>query len=157
MLRIALFGVAVAALAGTPSVAQAPRPAGRPAPKAAAPQPPAPPPIFPCRTAEEVCYLGIVMSGQVVVLYTNATNAQGIDEKPVDVMGADGAKIDMAKENGRVVMLTGAYDPKTGLSKAEIVEVASPLASLAVKAQLAAGAAEGGGPPGAKGGAPRRR
>jgi hypothetical protein len=122
--------------------------------KAAAQPEPAPVQIFPCRTAEEVCHLGVVVGSQVAILYSNAPNAQGIEPKPVDVAGADGAKIDMTKNAGRVVMLTGEFDPKTGLTKAEVVEVASPLASLAIKAQLAGGAEEA--PPAAKGGAKRR-
>ena len=124
-----------------------------PAKDAAQPEP-APVQIFPCRTAEEVCHLGVVVGSQVAILYSNAPNAQGIEPKPVDVAGADGAKIDMTKNAGRVVMLTGEFDPKTGLTKAEVVEVASPLASLAIKAQLAGGAEEA--PPAAKGGAKRR-
>ena len=123
-------------------------------PKAAAQPEPAPVQIFPCRTAEEVCHLGVVVGSQVAILYSNAPNAQGIEPKPVDVAGADGSKIDMTKNAGRVVMLTGEFDPKVGLTKAEVVEVASPLASLAIKAQLAGGAEEA--PPAAKGGAKRR-
>lgn len=119
---------------------------------AAAPEPP-PLQIFPCRTQEEVCHLGVVVGSQVAILYTNAPAAQGVDPTPVDVTGSDGQKVDMTKNAGRVVMLTGDYDPKAGISKAEVVEVASPLASLAIKAQLAGGADE---PPPAKGGAKRR-
>lgn len=122
-----------------PAEAQQRKPA--PAKPAAAPEP-APVQIFPCRTAEEVCYLGVVVGSQVAILYTNAPNAQGIEPTPVDVAGPDGQKIDMAKNAGRVVMLTGEFDPKSGLGKADVVEVASPLASLAIKAQLAAGAEE---------------
>lgn len=142
-----LAGVGVAEAQGRP-------PARQPA-KPAAEAPPPPPPIFPCRTAEEICFLGIVVNGQVAVLFTNAPNAQGIEAKPVDAAGPDGAKLDLAKEAGRVVMLTGTYDAKAGLQKAEIVEVASPLASLAVKAQLAGGGDEPA--PGGKGGPPKRR
>ena len=120
---------------------------------AAAPEPP-PLQIFPCRTAEEVCHLGVVVGSQVAILYTNAPNAQGADPSPVDVTGPDGQKVDMTKNSGRVVMLTGDFDPKAGVTKAEIVEVASPLASLAIKAQLAGGGEEP--PPAAKGGGKRR-
>ncbi|WP_333615339.1 hypothetical protein [Enterovirga sp.] len=110
---------------------------GAPAkPAAAAPEPVQ---IFPCRTAEEICHLGVVVGSQVAILYSNAPAAQGADPTPVDVTGPDGQKIDLSKNAGRVVMLTGDFDPKTGIGKAEVVEVASPLASLAVKAQLAAG------------------
>lgn len=112
-----------------------------PAKPAAAPEPPALQ-IFPCRTAEEVCHLGVVVGSQVAVLYTNAPNAQGVDPTPVDVAGPDGQKIDLSKDAGRVVMLTGEFDPKTGISKGAVVEVASPLASLAIKAQLAGGGEE---------------
>lgn len=136
------------ALAGA---AEAQQRKGAPAkPAAAAPEPPAVQ-IFPCRTAEEVCHLGVVVGNQVAILYTNAPDAQGVDPTPVDVAGPDGQKIDMSKNAGRVVMLTGTFDPKTGISKAEVVEVASPLASLAIKAQLAGGGDEPPAPP-AKGG-----
>ena len=147
-----------AALAAGAANAQAPRgPARAPAPPAAQPQPPAPPPFTPCRTAEEVCFLGIVVGSQVLVIYTNAQNATGL-EKPLDVTGADNAKLDLAANAGRVVMLTGTLDPKAGLTKAELVEVASPLASLAIKAQLAAGGPpEEAAIPGAKAAPPRRR
>ncbi|MBV9078590.1 MAG: hypothetical protein JO048_14045 [Methylobacteriaceae bacterium] len=139
-MKVALTAALTLTLAAGATLAQAPGPRGpaRPPGPQAAPQPPAPPPIFPCRTAEEICYLGIVVNGQVAVLYTNAQKSEGIDAKPVDVAGPDGAKLDLAAQNGRAVMLTGTYDPKAGLTKAELVEVASPLASLAVKAQLAA-------------------
>jgi hypothetical protein len=125
----------------SPALAQTQAPARPPAAKGAAPaQPPAPPPVFPCRTAQETCYLGIVVGSQVAILFTNAPNAEG-SEKPVDVAGADGAKTDLSANDGRVVMLAGSYDPKTGI-KGEVVEVASPLVSLSIKAQLAAGAPE---------------
>src|SRR4051812_4820257 len=125
----------------SPAAAKARAPPPPPAARGAAPaQPPAPPPVFPCRTAQETCYLGIVVGSQVAILFTNAPNAEG-SEKPVDVAGADGAKTDLSANDGRVVMLAGSYDPKTGI-KGEVVEVASPLVSLSIKAQLAAGAPE---------------
>ena len=114
-------------------------PAGR-AP-AAAPAEPAPPPIFPCRTQTETCFLGVVIGSQLAVIFTNVPNGQGIDAKPVDVAGPDGAKMDLAPHAGRVVMLAGSYDPASGI-KGELVEVASPLVSLTVKAQLGAGGPE---------------
>jgi hypothetical protein len=49
---------------------------------------------------------------------------------------APGTPLDLAPHLGRVVMLTGALDPKLGLSKAELVEVASPLLSFALKSML---------------------
>jgi hypothetical protein len=135
--------------------AEAQQKKGGAAPKQqAAPEPP-PLQIFPCRTAEEVCHLGVVIGSQVAILYSNAQNAQGAEPTPVDVTGADGQKIDMTKDAGRVVMLTGDFDPKAGLTKAQVVEVASPLASLAIKAQLAGGGDEPPPPP-AKGGGKRR-
>ena len=120
-------------------------PAGRaPAP---APAEPAPPPLFPCRTQAETCFLGVVIGTQVAVIFTNVPNGQGIDAKPVDIAGADGAKIDLAPHAGRVVMLAGSYDPASGI-KGELVEVASPLVSLTVKAQLGAGGPEPAAPSG---------
>jgi hypothetical protein len=142
----AALAVAAFPILLSPALAQAP--ARPPAGKAAAPaQPPAPPPIFPCRTAEETCFLGIVIGSQVAILFTNTQNTEGVD-KPVDVTGADGAKTDLSPNAGRAVMLAGSYDPKTGI-RGEVVEVASPLVSLSIKAQLGAGAPEGpaGAPP----------
>lgn len=154
---LAAAALAFAALLPTADAqAQAAKqPARIPAAAAAPQQPPAAPPFVPCQNAEEVCYLGIVVGSQVLVVYTNAPNAAGL-EKPIDVTGPDNAKIDLARNAGRVVMLTGTLDPNAGLTKAELVEVAGPLQSLAIKAQLA------GGPPeepaaAAKGAAPRRR
>jgi hypothetical protein len=127
---------------------QARPPAGKPA-TGAAQQPPAAPPIFPCRTEQETCFLGIVVGSQVAILFTNAQNAQA--DRPVDVSGADGAKTDLSANAGRVVMLAGSYDPKTGI-KGEVVEVASPLVSLSIKAQLGEGseAPSSAGPKGAQ-------
>lgn len=109
-------------------------------------QPPPALPVFLCRTAEEVCFLGIVTGkNEVAVVFTNAQQAEGIDAKPVAVLtgdspGAAGSAtpMDLAPHLGRVVMLTGTYDPQAGLTKAELVEVASPLVSLTIKAQLSA-------------------
>jgi hypothetical protein len=129
--------VSAAAQQGRPPGPQTKPPAaGQPQPQA---QVPSPPPIFPCRTAEEICFLGIVTGkSQIAVLFTNAEKAEGIDAKPIEVLSgeAPGAALDLAPHLGRVVMLTGAYDSQAGLTKAELVEVATPLASLVVKAQL---------------------
>jgi hypothetical protein len=139
------LGAALAALALPVALssaqAQAPgrAPAGRP-PAPAAQQQPAPPPIFPCRTEQETCFLGFVVGSQVLILFTNAQNVDDTD-KPVDVAGADGAKADLSTNAGRVVMLAGTYDPKAGI-KGEVVEVASPLVSLSIKAQLGGDAPE---------------
>jgi len=139
--------VAVAAVALLVSSAAAqqgrpPGPQGKPPPQPAAP---APPSIFPCRTAEEICFLGVVTGkNEIAVVFTNAEKADGIEAKPIPVTAAaaPGAvaalPLDLAPHLGRIVMLTGTYDPQAGLTKAELVEVASPLASLVVKAQLGA-------------------
>jgi hypothetical protein len=102
-------------------------------------------PFFPCRTAEEICFLGVVTGkNEIAVVFTNAEKADGIEAKPIPVTAAaaPGAvaalPLDLAPHLGRIVMLTGTYDPQAGLTKADIVEVASPLASLVVKAQLGA-------------------
>jgi hypothetical protein len=155
--------LAIAAMAALVSSAAAQQ--GRPpAPQAKPPaQPAAPalPPIFPCRTAEEVCFLGVVTGkNEVVVVFTNAEKADGIDAKPIAVAAAaaPGAvaamPLDLAPHLGRIVMLTGTYDPQAGLTKAELVEVASPLVSLVVKAQL--GAEEEPSPPAGKPQPPQR-
>jgi hypothetical protein len=140
--------IALAAFAAftAPAAAQQARPQGQPAKPPAESQrthaPPALPPIFACRTAEEVCFLGIVSGkSQIAVLFTNAEKADNIDAKPIEVLGSDAAgatPLDLAQHLGRVVMLTGAYDAQAGLTKAELVEVASPLVSLIVKAQIGA-------------------
>ncbi len=143
--------ITVAALLAlvTSAEAQQGRPPGGQKPpaqaqKAPPQQPPAPLPVFLCRTAEEVCFLGIVTGkSQIAVLFTNAEQAEGIEAKPIEVLtgdspGAAGSatRMDLAPHLGRVVMLTGTYDRQAGLTKAELVEVASPLVSLTIKAQL---------------------
>ena len=139
MKRITL-AAAILGTAATAALAQPARtPAGNaPAGKPPVAQQPAPPPIFPCRTEAETCFLGVVIGSQVAVIYTNVQKAEGLDAKPVDLLGQDGAKVDLAQNAGRVVMIAGSYEPKTGI-KGELVEVASPLASLVVKAQLGGG------------------
>jgi hypothetical protein len=157
-MRLILVATLAIALPASVALAQPARaPAGKPPagkPPAAQPQPPAPPPIFPCRTEGETCFLGVVIGSQVAVIYTNAKGAEGLDAKPVDVLGADGAKTDLGQNAGRAVMIAGSYDAKTGI-KGEVVEVASPLVSLTIKAQLGAGGADA--PPPGPAGAPRRR
>ena len=158
----AVIAAALAALS-LPALAQSQQnrpPAGQrpPAPAAQQPQPPSVPPVFLCRTAEEVCTLGIVTGdSQIAVIFTNAPGAEGVD-KPVDVSSGDGpgTPLDLSKNLGSVVLLTGTLDPKAGLTKAAVVEVASPLLSTLIKAQIAGSADEtppaGGGKP-----APRKR
>lgn len=185
-LAVVLATLAVA----LPALAQQPRPAPArpPQPPPAQPQPPEPPPgLFPCRTAAEICTIGIVTgNSQVAVLFTNAQPAPApaappapppagakpagraapaqtppepeIGDKPIEVVAgeAPGTPLDLAPHLGRVVMLTGVLDPKTGLSKAELVEVASPLLSFALKTMLTGDDAPDGAPTQA-GRAPGRR
>ena len=139
MMRVMIAAAALAALSSS-ALAQQGRPAPRPAAPAPAPaQEPPPPPIFLCRTQAEVCTLGIPTgANQIAVLFTNAPNAQA-SERPIDVLtGEAGTPLDLAPHLGRVVMLTGTFDPK-GLTMAELVEVASPLLSTLIKAQLLGG------------------
>jgi hypothetical protein len=159
-MRLVLAAAALAAFA-LPALAQgqpARPPAGQRPPAAQQqPQPPEPPPIFLCRTAEEVCTLGIVTgNNQIVVIFTNAPGAEGV-AKPIDVSSGDGSPLDLSQNMGRVVLLTGAYDPKTGLTKAELVEAASPLVSTLIKAQVAGGGDEGAPSRGGKPSAQRKR
>jgi len=157
-MRKLIVAAAFAALI-IPAEAQQGRPGPQTKPPAAGqtqPQPPAPqmPPIFPRRTAEEICFLGIVTGkSQIVVLFTNAEKAEGIDAKPVEVLSgeAPGAALDLAPHLGRVVMLTGAYDAQAGLTKAELVDVASPLLSFALKASLGGGDDQPPSPPAQRG------
>lgn len=141
-MRLLLAAALTAALSAGALAQQGrqPAPARPAAPGAGAPaaQAPAGPAIFPCRTAEEVCFLGIVTApSQVSILFTNAPGADSIEATPVTVSAGDagGAPIDMAQNVGRVVMLTGTYDPKAGVTKAQLVEVASPLVSALIKLQ----------------------
>ncbi|HEY7382757.1 MAG TPA: hypothetical protein VH743_03730 [Beijerinckiaceae bacterium] len=145
-MRIVIWVAALAVLV-TSAEAQQQRPQGQQKPppaQAKAPPPPAPPPLFPCRTAEEVCYLGVVTGpNQVAILFTNNPQADDLESKPVSVLSSDspaaagsGTPLDLGQHLGRVVMLTGTYDAQAGLTKAELVEVANPLVSLTVKAQL---------------------
>jgi hypothetical protein len=143
----AVICVAALAVLVSSADAQQPRPQAQqkpPAPARAQPQPPAPPPLFPCRTAEEICYLAVVTGpNQVAVVFTNNPQADGVESKPLDVFSSDtpaaagsGTPLDLSQHLGRVVMLTGTYDAQAGLTKADLVEVASPLVSLTVKAPM---------------------
>jgi hypothetical protein len=148
MRHLIVAAAALALFAGSAGAQQARPPAGQKPPAQAQqkppPQQPAPLPVFLCRTAEEVCFLGIVTgNNEILVVFTNAPQAEGIDAKPVAVLtgdspGAAGSAtpMDLAPHLGRVVMVTGTYDPQAGVTKAELVEVASPLVSLTLKAQL---------------------
>lgn len=142
-----ILAAAAAALLVCPALAQQ-RSQGRPPAQArpAQAQPPAQAPgpaLFPCRTEKEVCYIGVVVGSQLAILFTNAPGAETMEPKPItvfsDAAGSGGeapAKLDLAQHEGRVVMLTGEYDPKVGLTKAELVDVASPLLSFALKSQV---------------------
>jgi hypothetical protein len=155
-MRIVIALAALAALVSSAEAQQGRPPGQKPPAKPQQAAPPAPPPIFPCRTAEEVCHLGVVTgSNEVLVLFTNAPQPTGL-EKPVKVLSGDSpgaagsaTPLDLGQHMGRVVMLTGAFDREAGLTKAELVEVASPLLSLSIKAQLAGEEppAQGGKPP----------
>ncbi|WP_279356041.1 hypothetical protein [Methylobacterium indicum] len=136
------------ALAAVPAAAQ-PAPKGPPKPpppKDAPKEAPQPDPVaamlFPCRTPEETCYVGVVKDGKVTVLFTNDRKADEIAGKPMAVSG-DG--LDLARTENRTVMLVGSYDPKDGLTKAEVVDVASPLVAFALKTTIGGGEADEGG------------
>ncbi|MFE1600511.1 hypothetical protein [Methylobacterium sp. ID0610] len=132
--------------------------AAQPRPKAPPPPPKeaAPPPdaglLFPCRSEAETCYVGVAKDGKLTVLFTNDAKGQEISGKPLAVTGEGAGAPDLAKNDGKVVMLVGSYDPKAGLTKAELVDVASPLLAFAIKASLGGGEDQPPPPP-----APKRR
>lgn len=121
--------------------------------------PPPPPPqqqgapqgpglLFPCRSEKETCFVGSVKDGKLLVLFTNEPKAEESIGKPLAASaGEGGAALDLAASENRIVMVTGSYDPKAGLTKAEVVDVASPLVGFAIKASLGGGGEDG--PPGA--------
>ena len=134
------FVIAMAALAALSSPAlaqQQPRapgpPPARPAPQAQqAPQPP--PGMFPCRSVSEICHVVAVGNGnQGTLLFSNAPAAESKEGEPVTVQGAD-----LAAHAGRVVMLSGTF-AGAAINGAQIIDVATPLASLAIKQQFAGG------------------
>jgi hypothetical protein len=137
-MRLVLCAAALTALT-LPTLAQQPqRPPGqRPPAQRQQAQPPQPPPgFFPCRTAEEVCYIGVVTGpSQLAVMFTNNQQAEGIEAKPVELSSAEapGTPLDLAASLGRVVMVTGAYAANAGITKAEVVDIASPLLSFVMK------------------------
>lgn len=156
-MRILLASAFIAALSAS-AVAQQGRPAAPAKPAGAPPAQgqaqPAGPTVFPCRTPDEICFLGIVTAPtQVSILFTNAPGAESIEATPVTVSAgeAGGAPLDMAQNVGRVVMLTGAYDAKAGVTKAQLVEVASPLVSALIKLQAGGEEEEPPPPPAQKG------
>ena len=137
------LGLLIAAFAALPSFALAQGGGGRPAtssppPAAAQPQQPSVPSLFPCRTNEEICFVGVALpNNQISVLYTNHEKADDIGERALSVTGANGAALDLSQQAGRIVMLTGDFDGKGALNKAEIIDTATPLVSFAIKALLA--------------------
>jgi hypothetical protein len=160
-MRIAMLVVAFTALACVQQAQAAPKKAPPPKQPAAPEAAPAPQPgMFPCRTENEVCYVAIVTGkNTVAVQFSNAPQSDGIDDKPQNVFSDDAAStaLDLSQDLGRVVMLTGTYDAAKGISKAQVVDVASPLLSFLVKTQLGSGDDQG--PQGGGGGkgAPRKR
>jgi hypothetical protein len=159
-MRVLICLAALAALT-LPAVAQQRPPGQRPAQRQQAqpPQPPAPPPgFFPCRTAEETCYIGVVSGpSQLAVLFTNDQKAEGIEAKPVELSSteAPGTPLDLAGSVGRVVMVTGAYAQASGIAKAQVVDTATPLLSFTLKQM--AGDESGQAQPQRGGGRPQRR
>ena len=159
----ALIGLAALAALTVPSLAQQPRPPGQRPPQGRQqvqpPAPPAPPPgMFPCRSEGEVCYIGVVTGpSQIAVLFTNDQKAEGIEAKPVDLSSAEapGTALDLAGSLGRVVMVTGTYAAASGITKAQVVDTASPLLSFMMK--QSAGGDEGPQAPQKGGGRPARR
>jgi hypothetical protein len=142
-MRLLIVTAAVAAFS-FPAFAQQGRPQQPPPQqqRPAQPQPQQQPPqqtqapapgMFACRTEAEICYIAIVTGpNQVSVLYTNDPKADGIEGQPIQVQGGD-----LGQHNGKVVMLTGEYG-QNAISKAEVVDVASPLLSFAIKSMLSA-------------------
>ncbi|TNC12119.1 hypothetical protein FF100_17985 [Methylobacterium terricola] len=157
-MRSALALTLLALAAAGPAAAQpAPKgPKAPPPPKETLQPDPTAAMLFPCRTPEETCYVGVVKDGKVTVLFTNDRKADEIAGKPMAVSG-DG--LDLAKTENRTVMLVGSYDPKDGLTKAEVVDVASPLVAFALKSTIGGGEPDEGGdePPAPPPPAPRKK
>jgi len=158
-MRIAIAVVAMAALAfGTQAQAAPPKAAPAKQPAAPAAPPPPPPGFFPCRTEAEICYVAIVTGkNEILVQFTNAQQSEGIDQKPIGVFSDDAgsAALDLSQNLGRVLMLTGAYEAAKGLTKAQVVDVASPILSFTIKSQISGGEEQQ--PAAAGKGAPKRR
>jgi hypothetical protein len=138
-MRLVIAIAAVAALS-LPALAQQPPPPRPPGPPPARPAPPPPqaqqapqpsPGMFPCRSANDVCHVVAVGSGsQGTLLFSNAPAADGREGEPVTVQG-----VDLAAHAGRVVMLSGTF-AGAAINGAQIIDVATPLASLALKLQF---------------------
>lgn len=151
-MRLIILTAALAALS-LPAFAQQGLPPRNPPPQQQPPRQAPPPPqqpqqqqqqpqqqqddsapgMFACRTEQEVCFIGVVVgNNQVSVLYTNDPKAENLDSTPINAAGAP----DLGRHMGRVVMLTGDYNPQSGLSRVEVIDVASPLLSFAIKSML---------------------
>jgi hypothetical protein len=137
-----LFVVVALVVFSAPALAQqrpaAPNRAPAPPPAQAQQQAPAPlPGMFPCRTQNEVCHVVVVGSAsQGTLLYSNAPAADGKEGGSVNIQGAD-----LGQHVGKVVMLTGEFGAN-GIGNAQIVEVAGPLLSFAIKLQMSGGGDE---------------
>ncbi|MGY2050963.1 hypothetical protein [Methylobacterium sp. JK268] len=144
------FAVTILIALAAPAAAQPKPKAPPPAPKEA---PPPPPPdataglLYPCRTETEICYIGVPKDGKLTVLFTNDPKGEEISGRPVAVAGDGPNAPDLAKTAGKVVMVVGTYDPKAGLTKAEIVDVAPPLVAFAIKSSLGGGGDDQAPPP----------
>ncbi|HEX2215428.1 MAG TPA: hypothetical protein VHG27_01840 [Xanthobacteraceae bacterium] len=144
-MRLLIVTAAIAAFS-FPALAQPSRPQQppqqRPAPQQpqAQPQQQDPAPVagmFACRTENEICYVAIPLgANEVSVLYTNDPNAENIEAQPTRVQGAD-----LSQHSGKVVMLIGRYSAQ-GLTEVQVVDVAGPLLSFAIKSMLSAGEEE---------------
>ena len=126
----ALAALSFPALAQQQPRAPGPPPPARPTPQAQQASQPTPG-MFPCRSANEVCHVvAIGNSSQGTLLFSNAPAAEGKEGEPVTVQG-----VDVAAHAGRVVMLSGTF-AGAAINGAQIIDVATPLASLAIKQQF---------------------
>ncbi len=98
----------------------------------------APPPgLFPCRTANEVCHVVVATAGnQGTLLFSSAPQGEGTEGRTIAVQGAD-----LAPHIGKVVMLTGELG-SNGIANAQVVDVAGPLLSFAIKLQMSGGGSD---------------
>lgn len=144
-MRLVIAMAALAALSLPALAQQQPRQPGPPPRQQAAPPPPpqaqqqaAPAPgMFPCRTENEVCHVVAVGSGsQGTLLFSNAPAAEGKEGEPVTVQG-----VDLAPHTGKVVMLSGTF-AGAAINSAQIIDVATPLVSFAIKLQLSGGGSD---------------
>lgn len=143
-MRLVIAMAAIAALSLPAFAQQQPQqrqPGPPPRQQSAPPPAPAPqaqqaplPGMFPCRSTNEVCHVVAVGSGtQGTLLFSNAPAAEGKEGEPVTVQGAD-----LAPHIGRVVMLAGTF-AGAAINGAQIIDVATPLGSFAIKLQLSGG------------------